>query len=118
MLNHHVKTVHVDNNEICEVCGKNFKHKRNLREHFRKQHKAKDPSKGPRIQVLTLTSLRKLIKWFIFKYTVCDMCGKKYRRKMDMLQHKKDDHLFITKEEVAALERLKETVRPNYFSIV
>ena len=53
-----------------------------------------------------------------FKYTVCDMCGKKYRRKMDMLQHKKDDHLFITKEEVAALERLKETVRHNYFSIV
>ena len=35
------------------------------------------------------------------------MCGKKYRRKMDMLQHKKDDHMFITKEEVAALERLK-----------
>ena len=41
------------------------------------------------------------------QYTVCDMCGKKYRRKMDMLQHKKDDHMFITKEEVAALERLK-----------
>ena len=51
----------------------------------------------------------------MIKYTVCDMCGKKYRRKMDMLQHKKDDHLFITKEEVAALERLKETVRPNLF---
>ena len=46
--------------------------------------------KGPRIQ-----------------YTVCDLCGKKYRRKMDMLQHKKDDHMYITKEEVAALERLK-----------
>ena len=54
----------------------------------------------------------------MIKYTVCDMCGKKYRRKMDMLQHKKDDHLFITKEEVAALERLKETVQHNYFSIV
>ena len=26
---------------------------------------------------------------------------------MDMLQHKKDDHMFISKEEMAALERLK-----------
>ena len=55
-----------------------FNTKNHLHNHWVNVHKPKDPN-YKRIQ-----------------YSTCDICGKKYRRKMDVIKHKRDEHKFIT----------------------
>ena len=80
---------HQNLNLPCETCGKVFNTKNHLHNHWVNVHKPKDPA-YKRIQ-----------------YSTCDLCGKKYRRKMDVIKHKRDEHKFITAEEQSKLAWLE-----------